>query len=268
MDMYQLNQIPTQAQIQKHLRAIIFGKHIHCPRCNGRQVKVSGERYHCRKCRRRFSLLSHTWLSNMKLSLQKFWLILWCWTTQIPVKQTVALTKLSEVTIRHWFDEFRHHLPYNHDVLNAMVQLDEAYFGGRNGKALMLAKEIGSRKLAYQIIPTTNVVREHASWFLESFVAPKSRLFTDGASIYKEIDQWFPVYHTREIHKKFEFELTSEIEGMFGVLRTFIRRMYHHVTCAKLGEYVGEFCYRFSHPEIFESPYQYLLISLRLVPTR
>lgn len=206
----------------------------------------------------------------MKLPLQQFWMIIWCWTIQIPVKQTMTITKLSEVTIRHWFDECRHHLPYNQEVLSAMVQLDEAYFGGKKGKALMMAKEIGTgkRKLAYVVLPDNKPVREHASWFLESYVAPNTRLHTDGSTIYKEIDKWWPVYHYRDIHKKFEFELTSEIEGTFGVLRTFIRRMYHHVSCDKLSEYVGEFCYRFCHPEIFDSPYQYLLISLRLVTTR
>lgn len=206
----------------------------------------------------------------MKLPLQQFWLMVWCWTIQIPVKQTVTITRLSEVTTRHWFDEFRHHLPYKQEVLEAMVQLDEAYFGGRNGKALMMAKEVGTgkRRLAYVVLPDTKPVREHASWFLETYIAPNSKLHTDGAAIYKEIDQWWPVYHYRDVHKKFEFELTSEIEGTFGVLRTFIRRMYHHVTCDKLGEYVGEFCYRFCHPEIFNSPHEYLLNSLRLVTTR
>lgn len=74
--------------------------------------------------------------------------------------------------------------------------------------------------------------------------------------------------NNRDIHKKFEFAHTSEIEGIFGVLRTFIRRMYHHVTADKLPSVVGEFCYRFSHPEIFSSPYEYLLNALRLVSTR
>jgi hypothetical protein len=31
---------------------------------------------------------------------------------------------------------------------------------------------------------------------------------------------------------------------------------------------VGEFCYRFSHPEMFENPQFYLQISMRLATTR
>ncbi len=73
--------------------------------------------------------------------------------------------------------------------------------------------------------------------------------------------------HRVDIHKKFEFGLTSEIEGMFGNLRTFIRRMYHHSTQDYLPEYVTEFCARFSSPEIFISPRAYFIKTLSLVPT-
>lgn len=159
-------------------------------------------------------------------------------------------------------------MPADQEALEHLVQLDKAYFGGRYGRALFLGKQIGSRKLAYDILSHTHPAREHAMQFLHAYVAPDTVLNTDGAGIYKEINNWWPVYHNRDIHKKFEFAHTSELEGMFGVLRTFIRRMYHHVTVAKLPSVIGEFCCRFSHPEMFDSPYEYLLITLRLVPSR
>lgn len=267
MTMYQFKQIPSETQIRKYLRRILFGKEIFCPVCRSRKIYVSQQRYRCHKCYVRFSLLSHTWLANMKLPLQEFWLILWCWTQQIPIRQTIALTGLSELTIRNWYEEFRNHLPEDQDVLEHLVQLDEAYFGGNKGRALLMGKQIGSRKLAFDVLSHTAVAREHAYKFLQTYVAAETVLNTDGAGIYKNINTWWPVYHNRDIHKKFEFAHTSEIEGIFGVLRTFIRRMYHHVTVAKLESVVREFCYRFSHPEMFDSPYEYLLITLRLWPT-
>lgn len=268
MDMYQLNQIPSDAQIRAYMRRIVFGRNMYCPVCKSSHVVRSEERYRCRRCFTRFSLTSHTWLNNMKLPFRQFWLLLYCWTIQIPVKQASTLCNLSEVTIYEWYTKIRRHLPADSQVLTHLIQLDEAYFGGKQGKALFMAKEVGTRKLAYQLVPTDWVTREVAAWFLEEHVAPHARLHTDGAGIYKEIGKWWPVYHTRDIHKKFEFEHTSEIEGMFGVIRTFIRRMYHHVTPGKLGELVCEFCYRFSHPEIYGSPRQYLENSLSLVTSR
>lgn len=268
--MYNFNQIPSEAKIKKHLRQIVYGRDIYCPQCHSRKVYATQNRYRCRICRIRFSLLSHTWLSNLKLPLEQFWMILWCWTTQIPVRQTVSLTKLSEVTIRHWFENFRVRLPDDQDVLEHLVQLDEAYFGGKAGHTLLMAKQINrdERKLAFQVLPHTTPCREHAWRFLQTHIAPESRLNTDGSSIYKEIDQWWPVYHSIDIHRKFEFEQTSEIEGIFGVLRTFIRRMYHHVTVDKLEGHVREFCFRFSHPEMFENPLYILENTLFIVPTR
>lgn len=266
--MYQFKQIPSEAQIRKYVRRIVFGKEIFCPVCKSRKVYTAQDRYRCKRCHIRFSLLSHTWLANLKLPLQQFWLVLWCWTEQIPIKQTMKLTELSELTIRNWYEEFRNHLPEDQNVLHHLVQLDEAYFGGRNGRALFLGKQIGTRKVAYQILTHTAAAREHAVKFLHTYVAADTVLNTDGAGIYHHINNWWPIYHNRDIHKKFEFAHTSEIEGIFGVLRTFIRRMYHHVTMAKLESVVREFCCRFSHPEMFQSPYEYLLITLRLVPTR
>jgi transposase-like protein len=268
MNVYTLNQIPSETQIKKFLRKTVFGSHIYCPECHSRNVTSETQRYWCRKCRTRFSLTSHTWLSHCKLPLEQFWMVLWCWTAQIPIRQTICLTKLSEVTIRKWFETFRLQLPEDETILDHLVQLDEAYFGGKHGRTLFMAKEVGGRRLAYQLLQHPHPKREHAWWFIQTYIKPNSALFTDGASIYKEIDQWWPVYHTQDLHKKFEFEQTSEIEGMFGVLRTFIRRMYHHVTLDKLPPLVAEFSYRFSHPEMFENPRYFLQITLHPATTR
>src|SRR3989344_2979341 len=126
MNVYSLRQIPTEAQIRKYLRRIIFGKNIYCPVCKRREsVYAVQERYRCRKCRIRFSLLSHTCVANCKLPLSQFWMLLWCWTVQIPVKQAQALTEQSEKAVRHWYDQFRYHLPEDQQILEALVQLVE-----------------------------------------------------------------------------------------------------------------------------------------------
>jgi len=263
MNMYQLNQIPSEAQIKKYLRRILFGKNVFCPVCNFKQVVRYEDRYRCKRCRLKFSLLSYTWLRNMRLPYQQWWLVLWCWTKEIPVKQSMELTSLSNKAVRHWYRQFRLHLPLNMVILERIVQLDEAFFKNRS---LMMAKQPGTRNLAWEMLSTTAVQRRHAAAFLEQHVQPNSQLNTDGAGIYQGIDSWWPVDHRRDIHSKWEFGLTSEIEGVFGNLRTFIRRMYHHSSPEHLPEYVGEFCYRFSSPEIFENPLSYLKKSLTLVP--
>ena len=263
MDMYTLKQIPSETQIRKHLRRTIYGKNVFCLECGSHKVWRSYERYRCPDCRIRFSLLSHTWLANMKLPLSQWWLLLWCWTTQIPVKQTEALTHLSEKAVRHWYEQFRFHLPAECHILERLVQLDEAYFKKR---ILMMGKQVGSRKLSYQLsqeVPD----RRMAMHFLFQKVKPGTELWTDGALIYQGIERWWPVTRAVDIHKRFEFTHTSEIEGIFALLRTFIRRMYHHVTAEKLEDYVREFCFRFSTPALFASPLLFIQKTINLVPT-
>jgi len=258
-----LNQVPSEAKIKKHLRKIIFGKNIFCPSCRSRHVYRSENRYFCKICRKHFSLLSGTWLSGMKLSFRTFWGLLWCWTQRVPVLQTIKLCHVSEATVRHWFRQFRLHLPEFEPILEGCIQMDEAYF---KSLSLVMAKQIGSRKLAHQVVFKNSVNKREAAHFLFQFVKPKSKLNTDGAGIYRGIDNWWQVRHSTDIHRKWEFGKTSEIEGMFGCLRTFIRRMYHHVTPEYLPEIVSEFCIRFSLPEIFDSPLNYLEKSIHTVP--
>lgn len=264
---FQLNQIPSEAKIKKVIRKAIFGKNVTCHICGSRSVCAYENRYRCRKCRRSFSLLSGTYLKCLKLSWRSLWAVLWCFCNQIPVKQAMSLVNLSDMAVRRAYDLFRTNIPEECCILKEKVQLDEAFFfGKKQGQALMLAKQIGTRELAYAVHPTVNLNRGQASQFLFQNVEPRTRLYTDGGSIYKNITAWWPVKHQTDIHSKWEFSLTSEIEGMFGNFRTFIRRMYHHVTKEKFHEYVREFCCRFSSPETFISPNEFLARTLKRVP--
>lgn len=149
--------------------------------------------------------------------------------------------------------------------------MDEAFYGGKNGLAILGAKQIsidGSKaKIILKVLPTCNVNRAHIVEFLIEYVDPNSKLYTDGAGIYRGIEKRYPVEHQYEIHKKFEFELTSQIEGVWGNLKKFIRKMYDHVWLKNLPKIVSKFCLRFSEPDLFKYPSNYLSKSLSLVPT-
>lgn len=259
-----LNQIPTESKIRTHLRQICFAKTFSCPRCGGRHIKKYEQRYHCKKCRRFFSLTSCNWLKGLKLPLRTFWFLLWCWTQKVPLDQTSNLTGLSLKTVEKWFAKFRSKIPEDFEVrLSENVQMDEMYRGGKkNGYSIIGAKQKGTRKIVCKVIQRPSVQRHNIVEFLSQFVEPGTTLCTDGGSIYKKISNWWPVDHRFEIHKKFEFALTSEIEGLWGNFVTFIRRMYHHITKGKVVEYVREFVARFSHVNLFSSPLNFLQITL------
>lgn len=201
----------------------------------------------------------------MKLPLQTFWLILWCWINKVPVDQAKKTSGVSEPTVRNWYEKFRKHLPLEKLDglrLNGVIQIDEAY---QSKSSIIGAKQAKNkdRKAVLQVLPKKSVDRKDAVDFLSQTVVPNSNLWSDGAAIYKGIANWWPVNHSYEIHRKFQFALTSEVEGMWGNLFTFIRRMYHHVTQSKLESVVKEFNFRFCFPEYFRDPSSYLKVALK-----
>lgn len=204
----------------------------------------------------------------MKLSLETFWLVLWCFTNKVPVDQAVRLTDCSLVTVRRWYARFRLQLPEEAFALLRLagtVAMDEAYRGGKQrGYAIIGAKEKGrtregkSPRMILHVLDKSSVDRHDAVQFLTQYIRPNSNLHTDGASIYKGIGNWWPVTHAYERHNRFEFELTAEIEGTWGTFTTFVRRMYHHVTRAHVRAVVREFMARQMFAHWFTSPPQYL----------
>jgi len=265
-----LHQIPSEARIKKELKRNLFGKRLFCPHCGSGQIKKYEKRYHCKTCRKHFSLTSASWLKGAKLPLQTIWLLLWAWITKIPVDQASKLAGVSEVTSRRWYDKFRNNLPkdkLDNIRLEGVVQMDEAYRGSKNSKyslvgAKQKAQKGEKRRIAIKVLHKSSVDRRDAIEFISQYVVPNSIFNTDGAGIYKGIENWWKLDHHCEYHNRWEFTLTSEIEGLWGNLTTFIRRMYHHVTESTIESIVEEFLSRSMYPEWFYTPSTFLEISL------
>lgn len=266
--MHILNQIPSRCKLRRIFKRALWkdGRPV-CPRCGSRSVRniVSEERWRCRKCRKPFSLKSVSWMKDAKLSLETIWLLLWCWQHSIPLKQTSLIVGVSYPTVFSWYGRFREHVPKERleCLLEDKVATDELY---TKGHCVLGAKEKGTRKISIRVLPVQYAQRQHVIEFLVRNVKAETELSTDGSALYKGIGNWHRLRHTYEIHKKFEFSKTAEIEGLWGVFRTFIRRMYHHVTEYKLEEIANEFVLRFRKDEIFENPQRYLEICLNPEP--
>jgi transposase-like protein len=262
-----LKQVPTKGKLRTSLKRIVFGSHVRCPACKSRDLrKIKKEdRWRCNHCDHPFSIKSVCWFKGSKLPLETIWILLWCWQKQIPIKQCMSIVGLSYPTVFNWYAKFRDKLPKEllETVLKNNIACDEMY---TKGNSIIGAKEKGTRNIALQVIHQKSVNKNHAVDFLIRVAQADSNLFTDGSGIYKGIGNWHRLKHTYEIHKKFQFALTAEIEGLWGVFRTFIRRMYHHVTKYKLEDLVSEFCLRFRQHKIFETPIDYLQICLSPKP--
>ena len=261
-----MTNIPTEKKIIKYLKKIIFGSRVKCPHCRHRKITwyTNEKRWFCKRCRKKFSLKSISWLKNMKLSYTDLWLLIDCWQTKLNIQQTIIKTNLSERTIRHWYDKFRTNLPKLNLYLKGNVEVDEMYFSHRAGVMGALERERG---LPVLWVPPDRPDKHYAKVFLDSVIHPDSHIYTDKSPFYFDVIKWGFKKHSSENHSKFEFGKTSRMEGIWGVFRTFIRRMYHHIWIKNASKYVTEFNMRFCHKEIFKNPLNYLKKCLLVVPT-
>lgn len=262
-----LSQFPSEKQALRTMKNIVFGKHVKCPHCHCRSSVIELKKWclwRCRKCRRRFSLSSINWLSGMKISTQKLWILVWCWQKELGVIQATELCQTTIPTVRRYYELFRDNLQTNdHIVLEGKVQMDEMFV---RGAFIIGVKDIIRKRIKMNVVFKKSPERHDAMNMMFKYVKPGSTVYTDGGKIYQKSENWWPIEHISECHNKFEFSLTSEIEGMWAVLRTFIRRMYHHVTLRKLVKIVAEFEARFSQEYLFKYPLNFLKNSLSTVP--
>lgn len=262
-----LHQIPTPGTLRRVLKQATFGARVRCPWCRSYSFRVirREERWRCNRCDKPFSITSCSWLRGSKLPLETIWLLLVCWQKKFPLQQAMEVAGVSYPTISSWYQKFRAHIPRERlDILlGGRIACDEMF---TRDTAIIGAKQKGTRKVMLQVLHEKHPNKAHAVEFLSRFTKANSHLFTDGSSIYKGIGNWHRLKHTYEIHRKFEFALTAEIEGVWACFRTFVRRMYHHCTLYRLEDMVAEFCLRFRRDEIFETPRHYWELCLCTEP--
>lgn len=258
-------QVPSTTYIRSYIKRTIYGRNIYCHECGSYRVVKYGKRYRCRDCLSRFSLLSSTWLSGSKLSYQSLWKVLWCFVNAIPVKQAQCITHLSEKAIRHWYDSCRDQLTRINTKLRGKIQVDEVYLGGWGGKVVIAGKSLETKEVRFHICVGDKPTQIDAYLFFEKYITTNSYIFTDSSPIYPKVCKYFSCFHHQDVHADFEFSKTSQIEGLFGNLRTFVRRTYHHITLPKLSEYLIEFQYRFSRKKYFDSVEHFLQFTISSV---
>lgn len=260
--------VPSEKTIQAQIRHLLLGAHPHCPRCGrSHTVTRSESRYRCRQCRRPFSLSSVSWLAGTKLSWRQFWILTWCFCHRYQPQQTAALAHVSVPTARHWYRQFRIHLPERERTLRLLVCADEAYVGKRrtgNQRIVAGAVEPHSKELRLRIIPDTE--QDSIELFLWTHVDPVTLVRTDAHPSYTHIE-WMGYGHETDIHERGQLEKTVPIERVWSFSKWHLRRMYHHIWAKNLPLFLREIEWRFSAPETFETPLAFLTISLTPVPT-
>lgn len=257
--MYTLPRQPTEAQIQAHIRQILFPRGIRCPRCQKRYSFKLNEQYYCKPCRFKFSLKAISIFKGSKLSFTQLWQLLDCWLGELSLEDTEHVTKLSHMTVRRWYRKFNALIPEQLLKLSGTVEIDEAFIGKqrfKNQTIVIGALERDRNTIVLKCIPD----REQGTTdtFILETVAPHSMIYTDAWGGYQHITEFFGYGHEWVNHSLGSFGLTNRIENVWMCLRRFIRKVYHHVWATHLPNVLREFQARRSNPAAFTSQLSFL----------
>lgn len=261
----------TETAARKKLRSNL-GKHIECPECKRkkyvRKMKGKDKRYHCTKCRYKFSLKGLLGFKHSNLKYQQIYHTLHCFGNNKSHKEVIDWTGVSYVTSRFNYSRIRvliqPHL--STEKLSGKFVCDECFVGKRrndNQSIVMGGVSDDFQDLRLEIIPDRE--QDSIEGFLVKNYRPTSLIISDGLPSYHDIG-WLGYGHECEIHEKDQLEKTVPIERVWGLFKTFYRRSYHHINKETLSEYLVEFQFKFIHRKNRSNPLYIAKILTKAVP--
>ena len=235
----------------------------HCPHCGSTHTHEASHRYspyRCTDCRGYFSVKTGGLMEGSKISLQKWALAIYLETSSLKGVSSMKLHRDIKVTQKTaWFMLHRIREAYHkksHGNMSGPVEVDETYFGGREGnkhankkqrlgrggvgKAIVAgAKDRATGKVSAKVIEEADALTLQG--FVADHVAPDATVYSDEAAAYKGM----PFKHESVRHSTGEYvkEMahTNGIESFWATLKRAHKGVYHKISPKHLNRYVRQF---------------------------
>ena len=222
--------------------------------------------YHCRECRKKFTVRVGTLYERSKVPLHK-----WLFATYLMASSKKGISahqmhRMLGVTYKTaWFmaHRIREAMREGPDAgplggKNKVVEADETYVGGKSKnraygdppkkEAVIALVERGGRVRSTHV---ANVTAKTLKPMLRTQVDRASFLMTDGAPVYDAIGKEFrahaTVNHSIKEYVRFDIFHTNTAENYFSILKRGITGVYHHCSEQHLKRYIGEFDFRYNY---------------------
>jgi len=250
---------------RQYLFKIRWPKGFKCPICsNGKFYFLANYHlYQCTKCNHQVSVTAGTVMHKTRVPLLKWFLALFLVATDKRGCSALTIQRHIEVNYKTaWLmlHKIRHAMAEQDKryLLDGIIQLDEAYFGGPNGK-----QGRGTEKAVAFVAVSTTISDKQASipLFAKIKVSDKLSMKTVKEFVDENIDSgskistdYFRIYNSLTDngfeHDKY-LSGTSECDQaldwahtIISNAKTFILGTYHGLAQCHLQAYLDEYCYR------------------------
>ena len=234
-----------------------------CPDCASAAVSERKNRrpapYHCRSCRKTFSVKTGTLLHNSKLPLNQWAIAFYLFSTNLKGVSSMKLHRDLGITQKSaWHMEHRIRECWNAaaDQFAGPVEADETYIGGKEGNkhadkklnagrgtvgktAVVGVKDRATNRVNAQVVERTDAPTLQG--FVKSHTADAAMVYTDEARAYNGLARPHEaVKHSVGEYVR-EMAHTNGIESFWATLKRGHDGVYHHFSVKHLDRYVMEF---------------------------
>ena len=236
---------------------------VRCPHCDSENIKENAAHptmpFRCNSCKKQFSAKTNTVMRGSKVGYQKWAIALYLMTTNLKGVSSMKLHRdlgVTQKTAWHMVSRIRKAYEEVNELFDGEVEVDESYFGGKEGNkhakdklragrgtagktAVVGIKDRETNQVKAQVVPSTD--KPTLQGFVTENTTPETVVYTDEAKAYSGL----PREHIAVKHGVGEYVKeqahTNGLESFWAVLKRGYNGTFHHISPKHLHRYIGEF---------------------------
>ncbi len=255
--------IPDEQAAINYFKAIRWAHGEFCAYCGHDKVYElkGGKAWKCAQCRQRFSMRIGTIFEDSKIPIRKWMAAIWFITSHRKGIASAALARDIDVTQKTaWFmlHRLRHAArtrTFNRK-LRGTVEVDEGYFGGKEGNKHKAKRGKTKKALAVgllerggelRVLPIKSTMQMYTA--VLDHVSKDARLMTDEARVLASLDEDYnriAVNHSKGQYGDGRDGHTNSMEGLWALIKRQIYGIHHFVSPKHLHRYFDEAVWRYN----------------------